>query len=39
MVKLLRASPLTLGKIVAQLHIRQPQASKHLRVLYYMQQE
>jgi DNA-binding transcriptional ArsR family regulator len=33
-VELLRVGPLTVGEIADQLHIRQPQASKHLRVLY-----
>ncbi|TKC14802.1 ArsR/SmtB family transcription factor [Robertmurraya kyonggiensis] len=32
-VELLRKGPLTVGEISDQLHIRQPQASKHLRVL------
>ena len=33
-VALLRESPLTVGEIVDRLHIRQPQVSKHLRVLH-----
>lgn len=33
-VELLRKGPLTVGEIADHLHIRQPQASKHLRVLY-----
>lgn len=33
-VELLRDSPLTVGEIADRLQIRQPQASKHLRVLY-----
>ncbi|WP_223588288.1 ArsR/SmtB family transcription factor [Neobacillus bataviensis] len=33
-VELLRLGPLTVGEIADHLHIRQPQASKHLRVLY-----
>jgi len=33
MVELLRNGPLTVGEIANQLHIRQPQASKHLKVL------
>jgi DNA-binding transcriptional ArsR family regulator len=33
-VNLLRKGPLTVGEIVDRLHIRQPQASKHLRVLH-----
>ena len=33
-VDLLRDGPLTVGEIVDRLHIRQPQASKHLRVLH-----
>lgn len=32
-VELLRNSPLTVGEIADQLGIRQPQASKHLKVL------
>ncbi|MGG1633892.1 ArsR/SmtB family transcription factor [Paenibacillus sp. NRS-1760] len=32
-VDLLRASPLTVGEIAERLGLRQPQASKHLRVL------
>lgn len=32
-VELLRDGPLTVGEIADQLHLRQPQASKHLRVL------
>src|SRR5690242_14510870 len=32
-VELLRTGPLTVGEIGDRLHIRQPQASKHLRVL------
>lgn len=33
MVELLRDGPLTVGEIADQLGIRQPQASKHLKVL------
>ena len=33
MVELLRQEPLTVGEIAARLHLRQPQTSKHLRVL------
>ncbi|MBP1934917.1 ArsR/SmtB family transcription factor [Ammoniphilus resinae] len=33
-VELLRKSPLTVGEIADHLDIRQPQASKHLRVLH-----
>lgn len=33
-VELLRKGPLSVGEIADHLHIRQPQASKHLRVLY-----
>lgn len=33
-VDLLREGPLTVGDIVDRLHIRQPQVSKHLRVLH-----
>ncbi|MFC4098652.1 ArsR/SmtB family transcription factor [Paenibacillus xanthanilyticus] len=33
MVELLRDGPLTVGEIAARLALRQPQASKHLRVL------
>jgi DNA-binding transcriptional ArsR family regulator len=33
-VELLRDGPLTVGEIAAKLSIPQPQASKHLRVLY-----
>jgi DNA-binding transcriptional ArsR family regulator len=33
-VDLLREGPLTVGEIVDRLQIRQPQASKHLRVLH-----
>lgn len=33
MVELLRDGPLTVGEIADRLHIRQPQASKHLKVL------
>ncbi|WP_310831646.1 ArsR/SmtB family transcription factor [Paenibacillus pedocola] len=33
MVELLRGHPLTVGEIARQLQLRQPQASKHLRVL------
>ncbi|GGJ76374.1 ArsR/SmtB family transcription factor [Virgibacillus salexigens] len=33
-IDLLREGPLTVGEIVDRLHIRQPQASKHLRVLH-----
>ncbi|WP_045235212.1 ArsR/SmtB family transcription factor [Deinococcus pimensis] len=32
-VELLIRQPLTVGEIATRLHIRQPQASKHLRVL------
>nr|WP_171685205.1 metalloregulator ArsR/SmtB family transcription factor [Paenibacillus planticolens] len=32
-VELLRESPLTVGEIAERLQLRQPQASKHLRVL------
>ena len=32
-VELLRKGPLTVGEIADHIHIRQPQASKHLRVL------
>lgn len=33
MVELLREGPLTVGEIADRLHIRQPQVSKHLKVL------
>ena len=33
-VELLRKGPLTVGEIADHIHIRQPQASKHLRVLH-----
>ena len=33
-VELLRKGPLTVGEIADYIHIRQPQASKHLRVLH-----
>ena len=33
MVELLRREPLTVGEIAARLELRQPQTSKHLRVL------
>ncbi|QWU16118.1 DNA-binding transcriptional regulator, ArsR family [Paenibacillus sophorae] len=33
MVELLRSGPLTVGEIAEHLGLRQPQASKHLRVL------
>ncbi len=33
-IDLLREGPLTVGEIVDRLHIRQPQVSKHLRVLH-----
>lgn len=33
MVELLRRQPLTVGEIAARLELRQPQTSKHLRVL------
>ncbi|MFX3634306.1 MAG: ArsR/SmtB family transcription factor [Candidatus Pristimantibacillus sp.] len=33
-VELLRKRPLTVGEIAERLKLRQPQASKHLRVLY-----
>ena len=33
-VELLRMGPLTVGEIADHFHIRQPQASKHLRVLH-----
>ena len=32
-VEILRTGPLTVGEIANQLEIRQPQASKHLRIL------
>lgn len=32
-VDLLRAGPLTVGEVAARLELRQPQASKHLKVL------
>ncbi|MGI2328977.1 ArsR/SmtB family transcription factor [Planococcus sp. YIM B11945] len=32
-VELLKQGPLTVGEIAERLHLRQPQASKHLRVL------
>jgi DNA-binding transcriptional ArsR family regulator len=32
-VELLRESPLSVGEITTSLHLQQPQASKHLRVL------
>jgi DNA-binding transcriptional ArsR family regulator len=32
-VELLRAGPRPVGDVVSQLHLRQPQVSKHLRVL------
>ncbi|MBB6730421.1 ArsR/SmtB family transcription factor [Cohnella zeiphila] len=32
-VELLRTGPLTVGEVGDRLHLRQPQASKHLRVL------
>jgi DNA-binding transcriptional ArsR family regulator len=34
MVELLREGPLTVGEIADRLHVRQPQASKHLKVLH-----
>ena len=34
MVELLRNGPLTVGEIADRLHIRQPQVSKHLKVLH-----
>ncbi len=34
MVELLRNGPLTVGEIANHLNIRQPQVSKHLRVLH-----
>jgi DNA-binding transcriptional ArsR family regulator len=34
MVELLRSGPLTVGEIADRLNIRQPQVSKHLRVLH-----
>lgn len=34
MVELLRQGPLTVGEIADRLQIRQPQASKHLKVLH-----
>ncbi|WP_433942918.1 ArsR/SmtB family transcription factor [Paenibacillus sp. SN-8-1] len=34
MVELLASGPLTVGEIAERLKLRQPQASKHLRVLY-----
>lgn len=33
MVELLREGPLTVNEIADRLHIRQPQASKHLKIL------
>jgi DNA-binding transcriptional ArsR family regulator len=33
MVELLRDGPLTVGEIADRLHVRQPQVSKHLKVL------
>ncbi|SFB51302.1 DNA-binding transcriptional regulator, ArsR family [Cohnella sp. OV330] len=33
MVELLRKGPLTVNEIADRLHIRQPQASKHLKIL------
>ncbi|MBZ9751602.1 metalloregulator ArsR/SmtB family transcription factor [Deinococcus sp. HMF7620] len=33
MVELLRQAPLTVGELAARLDLKQPQASKHLRVL------
>ncbi|PTA69464.1 ArsR/SmtB family transcription factor [Deinococcus arcticus] len=33
MVELLRGAPLTVGELAARLDLKQPQASKHLRVL------
>jgi DNA-binding transcriptional ArsR family regulator len=33
-VELLRKGPLTVGEIADHIHIRQPKASKHLRVLH-----
>ena len=33
MVELLRHQPLSVGEIASQLHLNQPQTSKHLRVL------
>jgi DNA-binding transcriptional ArsR family regulator len=33
-VELLRSGPLTVGEIAEQLQLRQPQASKHLKVLH-----
>jgi DNA-binding transcriptional ArsR family regulator len=33
MVELLREGPLTVGEIADRLHVRQPQVSKHLKVL------
>jgi DNA-binding transcriptional ArsR family regulator len=33
-VELLRKGPLTVGEVADHIHIRQPQASKHLRVLH-----
>jgi len=36
-VELLREGPLTVGEIADRLHIRQPQASKHLKVLHESQ--
>ena len=32
-VELLRSGPRPVGEVVSQLHLRQPQVSKHLRVL------
>lgn len=34
MIELLREGPLTVNEIADQLSLRQPQASKHLKVLY-----
>ena len=33
-VELLREGPSTVGQIAERLHIRQPQTSKHLKILY-----
>lgn len=32
-IELLRVGPLTVGEIADRLHLRQPQASKHLKIL------
>lgn len=33
-IELLREGPLTVGEIADRLHLRQPQASKHLKILH-----